>query len=192
MLERKNLNVILGLSFTRYVMAADPFTIIRKWKDFGLSWKYINAPTNSALPIPAGAAIQLPGQNAEYRFSEGVLLRGKALFDHPTCGVQFKTEPFLDPGVQLTVQNALLGGETVPKTGFYARVPPNTPPGTFALYIESIFWERAATFFAFNTDTVVHNCLYATFEMAVLTESPVIQKLDGAFEKLEEVVKCRI
>ena len=173
-------------------MSADPFTVIRKWKDFGLTWKYIPATTNSALPIPAGAALQLPAQNSEYRFSEGMLLRGKVLFDHPTCGVQFKAEPFLDPGVQLTVQNALLGGETVPKVGFYARAPPDTPPGIFALYLDSIFWEKVASFYVFNSDNVVHNCLYATFDMAVLTENPVIQKLDGTFGKMEEAVKCRV
>jgi hypothetical protein len=173
-------------------MSADPFTVIRKWKDFGLSWKYHPAITSSALPIPAGQAIQIPGQNSEFRFSEGVLLRGKVLFDHPTCGIQFKAEPFLDPGQQLTVQNALLLGETVPKTGIFARAPPDTPPGTFALFIDSIFWEQVATFYVFNTDTVVHNLLYANLDMAVLTERPVVTNLDGSLTTLEEAVKCRV
>ena len=173
-------------------MSADPFTIIRKWNDLGQKWKYITATVNSALPIPAGQALQLPAQGSEYRYAEGLLLRGKVLVDHPTCGIQFKAEPFLDPGVSLTVQNAVLAGETAPKSGFYARAPPDTPPGTFALFVEPIFWEKNATFFVFNTDTVVHNILYGTFDMAVLTEDPLILLPDGSFKKMEEVIKCRV
>lgn len=173
-------------------MAADPFTIIGKWKDFGLGWKYMFVPVASPLPIPAGSALLLPGQNVEWRFAQGLLLRGKVIFDHPLCGIQFKTEPQLDPGVYLTVQNALLAGETVPKSGIYARAPPDTPPGTFAMFIESIYWQNLARFYVFNNDNVVHNCLYGVIELSVLTNSPVIQKMDGTFEKLTEGVKCLI
>lgn len=173
-------------------MAADPLTIIGRWKDFGLKWKYLFVPVASPLPIPAGAALLLPGQNVEYRFPQGLLLRGKVLFDHPLCGIQFKTEPNLDPGVYLTVQNALLAGENVPKSGIYARAPPDTQPGTFALFIESLFWQDLAKFYVLNNDTVVHNVLYGVIEMSVLTDTPVIEKLDGTFEKLAEGLRCRI
>lgn len=150
--------------------------IIAEWNKQGFEWHYIFSPHIGVQTIPASSSIRLPKEGHIFNNPEGIVIYGSAIFDHPLCGAKMRADYGMDTKIFFVIQTILLGGLTDQEWGSaFVRVPPQTPPGYYALIVHSSkIWHNFLTLDLINVDSVPHNCLGFAYLLAVRGTKKII------------------
>ncbi len=154
-------------------------SIINKWIEKGLEWRWFWRPVMRPFTIPANGTIQIPSSEYTFRADEGTLLTFNGVFDHPSCGIRVESHPELDTGDVFTANVMTAVGFTHAAMYITSLIPPQTPSGIYAISQQKEWpftdWARL---YLFNTDSVDHRCLRYSYTLALL-RTPQTKKMEA-------------
>ena len=144
---------------------------INDWEKLHLEWQYIEQTIIRTKSISANGQLQVPIEGYIFGYPEIILLHITVVFDDPSCGIRIEGAPEFDSEQYFTVTNLTNLGLTRPDNLIYVVIPPTNPAGRYTVRVCGpwIFkdWMRL---YMFNSDTSAHNCLYHSYDLAVLKD----------------------